>query len=227
MRTFAYFCAAAALSLAGFAGLPGMANAAGEPALGVIETAQNSHVDGITAVPGSDFFAGEEFVTYDAGQVELRVRQCRIYLGATTDARFLPDSHPDDLQVMQGTARYRCPAGALLWIETPAGIIHGADGQPASGMIVVTDDHTMTISADGQGLVLDNAGELHFIAPGQSYRVTIAAESADAAIIQASPEQKKRRRRKLAFWLLGGGGAAFAATAGWDHWSESPWKPNP
>jgi hypothetical protein len=227
MRTFTYFCAAA-LSLATVAGVAKAAgDPAGEPALGVIEVARNSHVDGINAVEGSNFYAGEEFVTYDAGQVELRVRQCRIYLGATTDARFLPDSHPDDLLVVQGTARYSCPKGAILWIETPAGIIHGAEDQAASGMIVVTDDHTMTISAQGQGLVLDNAGELHFIAPGDSYRVTVAAESADAGIIPASPEQKKRRRRKLAFWLLGGSGAAYAATAIWQELSESPYKPTP
>jgi hypothetical protein len=186
---------------------------------------QNGHLDGLDAAAGADFYGGEEFVTYEAGAMQLRVHQCRIDLGATTDARFLPDAHPDHLLVVQGSARYSCPAGAMLWIDTPAGIIHGSDGMPASGMVVISDPHDLTISAYGQGLVLDNEGELHLIGPGQMYRVAVE-EEAEAAGASLPPQaQKKHRRRKLAMWLIGGSIATFAAGEIWEQDSESPYKP--
>jgi hypothetical protein len=222
MRLIGYVCIAGLLCAAA-----PLAKAAGEQALGVIEVSQNAHVDGVDAAAGSNFYAGEEFVTFEAGEVRLRVHHCRIDLGATTDARFLPDETPDHLQVIQGSARYSCPAGAILWIETPAGILHGSDGMPASGMIVITDAHNLTISAYDQGLILDNDGELHLIGAGESYRVAVEEESADADAGQPPQVQKKRRRRKLALWLIGGGVAAFAVSEIWQVESESPYKPEP
>ena len=203
--------------------------AAGDQPLGVIDVAQDSRVDGLDATAGADFYAGEEFVTNQDGTMKLRIRDCRIDLGVSTDARFLPDSHPDHLQVLQGTARYSCRAGAMLLIETPAGIVHGADGKDASGMVVINDAHNLVISAYGDGLVLDNDGEIHLIAAGESYRVTVSDESADASLPE-SPEdqnQRKHKRRKLAMWLIGGGAVAFGAAELYEQWSESPYKPKP
>jgi hypothetical protein len=197
-------------------------NAAGEQPIGVVVVSQNGHLDGTNAVEGTNFYGGEEFVTYESGAMQLRVRDCRIDLGAATDARFLPDSHPDHLLVIQGSARYSCPAGAAIWIETPAGVVHGTDGMPSSGMVVVSDAHNMTISAYGEPLVLDNEGELHLINAGESYRVAVADED-PGAVPQST--QNKHRRRKLVFWLIGGATAAFAAGEIWEQDSESPYKP--
>jgi hypothetical protein len=204
------------------------AKAAVKQPLGVIEVSQNGHVNGTEAAPGSDFYGGEEFVTYESGSMQLRVRDCRIDLGATTDARFLPDAHPDHLLVIQGSARYSCPAGAVLWVDTPAGIVHGSEGMPASGMIVVNDAHDLVISAYGEGLILDNDGELHLIGGGQSYRVAVSDEYANAGTSgDGSPQaQKKHRRHKLALWLIGGGVAAFAAGEIWEEESESRTNPS-
>jgi hypothetical protein len=221
MRLRTYFflaalvCAGPAVSSAG---------AAGSQPIGVIVNSQNGRLDGSSAVQGTNFFGGEEFVTYESGAMQLRVRECRIDLGATTDARFLPDSHPEHLLVIQGSARYSCPASAMLWLETPAGVLHGADGMPSSGMIIVNDAHSMTVSAYGEPLVLDNDGELHMINAGQSYRIAISEEDTDGG---APPKTAvNRRRRRLAMWLISGAAAAFITAALWDNMSESPYKPS-
>lgn len=220
-------CVCIAALCASLGALP--TRAAGDQPLGVIDVAQDSRVDGLTAAAGADFYAGEEFVTNQDGAVKLRIRDCRIDLGASTNARFLPDSHPDRLQVIQGSARYSCRAGAMLLLETPAGIVHGADGKDTSAMVVINDAHNLVISAYGDGLVLDNDGDIHLIAAGESYRVTVSDESADASAPE-SPEdenQRKRRRRKLAMWLIGGGAVGFGAAELYEQWSESPYKPKP
>lgn len=199
-------------------------SAAGKSPIGVVEVSQNANLDGQNAVVGSDFYGGEEFVTYQEGQVRLRVHHCRIDLGEMTNARFLPDASPDRLLVIQGSARYSCPIGAALLIETPAGVLHGADGKAASGMVEVTDAHDLMISAYDAPLVLDNDGELHYIQAGQTYRVAVTDE-ADNGV--ASPQAVSHHRRKLLLWrVMGIGSVAVADYFLWNCLTESPWKPN-
>jgi hypothetical protein len=223
MRLLGYFCLTAMVCVGSAARL---AQAAGDQPIGVVVNSQNGNLDGTAAVAGSDFYGGEEFVTYAQGSMQLRVHHCRIDLGENTDARFLPDETPDHLLVIQGSARYSCPAGAFLLIDTPAGIVHGVEGQPASAMIVITDPRNLVISAYDQGLVLDNDGELHGINAGQTYRVAVE-EEADASPASGYPPQvqRKRRRRKIAMWLIGGSVTAFAVTDVIEQMDESPYKP--
>ncbi len=223
MRLLGYVCLAGMISASWGARL---ARAAGDQAIGVVVSSQNGNLDGTVAVAGSDFYGGEEFVTYAQGAMQLRVHHCRIDLGENTDARFLPGETPDHLLVIQGSARYSCPKGALLLIDTPVGTVHGIEGQPASGMIVITDAHDLVISAYDQGLVLDNEGELHGIDAGQTYRVAVEEEAdADPASAYPPQVQRKRRRRKIAMWLIGGGVMAFAVTDVIEQMDESPYTP--
>jgi hypothetical protein len=199
-------------------------------ALGVIDVAQNAHVDGLNAVVGTNFYAGEEFVTWEAGTVQMRIHKCRVELGAATDATFLPDTLMDHLMVRQGSAHFSCPKGGLFLLETPAGIVRGAEGQAASGMVVINDAHNLVISASGDDLILDNDGELHLIKAGESYRVTVAEEDADASAAPAPGQgpqgQHRHRRRKLAFYLIMHAGVpAAVAYVGWHYLTESPSKP--
>jgi hypothetical protein len=198
-------------------------------AIGVVVSSENARADGVDATIGSNLYAAEEFATYEHGRLELRVKDCRIYMGANTEAHFQSDSVRDHLVILQGAARYRCPAGAVLWIETPAGIVHGAEGLAASGLIVVNDAHNLVITADAQDLVLDTDGELHLVKAGQSYRVAVSddddqpddANSGNANIKQPG---NPRRHRKIAMWLIGGGVHAVLAYEIGNQKSESPYK---
>jgi hypothetical protein len=201
--------------------------AAADDALGVVEVSRNANLDGLDAVQGSNFYGGEEFVTSRSGGIQLRVHQCRLELGELTSARFLPDSMPDHLLLIQGVARFSCPRGATLLIDTPAGVIRGAEGMPSSGMINVTDAHNLTVSAYDQSLLLDNDGELHLIGAGQTYRIAVTQE--------ASPRQDGRPpryavnnhplRRRIAMSLIFGAPIAYAGVTTWCEITESPSTP--
>lgn len=198
-------------------------------AIGVVVASQNGRVNDIDAQPGSNFYASEQFITREQGSMELRAHDCRIYLGANTNVHFLPDSTRDHLVAVAGTARYRCPAGASFWLETPAGIVRAAEGQPGSGMVVINDAHNLVISADGGDLVLDTDGELHLVKAGQSYRVAVMEEEtaqtssgSNADIQRPGP---RRPRRKIAMWLIGGGAVAVVSYEIWHSGAESASKP--
>lgn len=223
MRIPGCFLPLAFLAISGLAAPS--AHAAGNGPIGVVEVSQNANLDGQNAVAGSDFYGGEEFVTYQQGQVRLRVHLCRVDLGEMTNARFMPDAAPDRLLVIQGTARYACPAGGAILIETPAGMLHGVDGKAASGMVAVTDAHNLVISAYDQPLVLDNDGELHYIEAGQTYRVAVT----DVADYGAGSQQavNHRRRKRIVMWLVLGGGVVTADYFLWNQLTESPSSPTP
>lgn len=208
-----------------FAGVVALsAGAAGNSPIGVVEASQNANLDGQNAAAGSDFYGGEEFVTYQEGQARLRVNHCRIDLGEMTNARFLPDSTPDRLLVMQGTARYSCPKGAALLIDTPAGVLHGIDGQAASGMVQVTDAHDLVISAYDQRLVLDNDGELHSIEAGQTYRIAVLEQVGYGASRQ---QTAVHHRKRIVLWLVFASGTAVAGDyLLWNCLTESPSRPS-
>lgn len=196
------------------------ASAAGNSPIGVVEVSQNATLDGQSAGVGSDFYAGEEFVTYQQGQMRLRVRLCRIDLGEMTNARFLPDATPDRLVVTQGRARYSCPVGVALLLDTPAGVLHGVNGKAASASVGVADAHDLVISAYDQPLVLDNDGELHSIDAGQTYRVAVTQQADYGGSPQAAHH---RRRRRLVMWrLMGVGSVAVADYLWWNCLTERP-----
>jgi hypothetical protein len=227
MRFTRYFCACGLVFLALLAA---PAHSAPNAAIGVVVSSQNAYADGVDATIGSNLYAAEEFATYEHGRLELRLKDCRIYLGANTEAHFQPDSVRDHLVVLQGAARYRCPAGAVLWIETPAGIVHGAEGLAGSGLIVVNDEHNLVITADAQDLVLDTDGELHLVKAGQSYRVAVSDDDEQVAGANSGNANIKQpgnplRHRKIAMWLIGGGAGALVAGEIWNQKSESPYKP--
>lgn len=220
MRISRYFPPLAVLALSGLATLA--ASAAGDGPIGVVEVSQNASLDGQGATVGSDFYGGEEFVTYQQGQMRLRVHNCRIELGEVTDARFLPDAKPDRLLVIQGSARYSCPIGAALVLETPAGVLRGVDSKAASASVRVTDAHDLLISAYDQPLVLDNEGELHYIEAGQTYRIAVTG---GAGYGDGAQQAVHHHRRKLVMWRVMGVGSVAVADCLW-WFAESPSKPN-
>jgi hypothetical protein len=209
----------------------GVARAAGpERSLGVVETADNARLDNDDATRGMNFFAGQEFVTRDDGELRLRVNTSRVEVGASSRIDFLADSCPTGLRMIAGILRFSEPVNGGVTIATPAGVVRGMDGRAASGLIVVHDANNLEISAYEQDLVLDNDGELHVIPAGQSYRIGVqnAAQDPPASSPTSAPIPAFHPpRRKLVFYAIAGAVAVFVNWEIWDQDSESPYKPKP
>ena len=191
-----------------FSTASGAAWAAGsERPLGTIELADRARLDGNDALKGAEFFAGQNLATGEGGILQIEIHSGWIEMGAFTNATFLRDASLSRLQITRGSLRFSEPANGGFVIDTPAGILRGAEGHGAAGMVVIHDAKTMEISAYGQDLVLDNDGELHLIPAGRSYRVEVreAAASSSGPMAGYNPP-----RRKLALYLIGGAVAIFA-----------------
>lgn len=200
---------------------------AGEKPLGVVIQAERARLDNAEASRGATVYSGDSFGTDTGGALRLSIGSGQIYLPASSAATLTSGSNLAHLTLTRGSITLATPASGQLEVETPAGIVRGADGQAASGQVTLVNPQEMIVSAYRGNLILDNDGELHTIPEGKAYRIVIDQEP-DAAPVQDNYPQdvhRAKKRKKLAFYLILTGAAALISYGAWSELSESPSKP--
>ncbi len=200
--------------------------AANEKALGQVVQAQDAQIGEAKVAVGTTVYPGDSVATNAGGALRLRLGTSQAYLLSSSAATLAQDADAIRAVVTRGTVGFSSDGKDQFELEIPEGILRAANGQPAYGQVTITGPQEVVISAYKNDLVLDNDGELHTIAAGKSYRVTMDDDPATAAGDEQTVSPRKRRRRRLAFLLLFGAGAAIASAVIWHQLSESPSKPD-
>jgi hypothetical protein len=213
-----------AILAGGLCNLPSMASS--EKPLGVIAQADRAHLDSASAATGATVYAGDSFDTETGGTLRLRLGTSQFYLLASSAATLAQNPSGAMLTLARGTAGFSSPASGQLQLETPAGIVRGAQGKPAYGQVTIKSPNELVVSAFRGELLLDNEGEFHSIPEGKSYRVVIETdpESSSNDNKDFQPAQNRHRKRRLAFYLIFTGAVAFMSYEIWKEFSESPTK---
>jgi hypothetical protein len=213
-----------ALLVAGFCNFPSLASS--EKPLGVIAQAERARVDNTNASTGATVYAGDTFDTDIGGTLRLRLGTSQFYLLASSAAALAQKSSGAMLTLTRGTAGFSSVASGQLQLDTPAGIVRGAQDKPVYGQVTIKSPHEMIVSAFRGELLLDNEGEFHSIPEGRSYRVTIEPDpdpsSNDNRDFQSA--QNHHRKRRIIFAIILTGAMAFASYEIWQELSESPTK---
>jgi hypothetical protein len=218
-------CSAAAVLLAaGLWTVPAIASS-GKP-LGVVAQAQRAHLDNANAAMGASVFAGDTFETEAGGALRLRFGSSQVYLLASSAVTVAENSSGALITVTHGTVGISSSKSGQVALDTPAGIVRGAEGKAAYGQVTIAHAGEMVVSAYRGELVVDNEGELHTIPEGKSYRVMIEPdqETTSGNNPEFHPAENHHRKRRLAFYLIFTGVAAFASYELWQELSESPSK---
>lgn len=218
------------LSVALIASLSELPVAAGttEKPLGVIVVAEHAHFAGANATAGTTIYAGDAFDTEENGTLCLRVGNGQIFLLSQSAASVGTESQFVRIALTRGVAVFSASAPGQFELETPAGILRGAEGKSASGRVALTGPREMVISALNGDLTLDNDGELHLVPSGKAVRVVIDDSVAEATGDQDNPgttPHARKRRKKLAFYLIFAGAVGGIGAAIYQELSESPYKP--
>ena len=171
MRSITRLALVALLS-AGLCNLSVMA-AAGTP-LGMVVNAENAHLSEATATLGTNVFAGDSLQTDPDGTLRVRVGSNQVYLAAASFAMLL--QHHDNIRVKldRGTVGFSSPAASHFEIETPVGIIRGANGKAAFGEVTIVGPGKIMVAAYHGAIVVSNAGFERTIAEGNAYNVSLA-----------------------------------------------------
>ncbi len=228
MRSIARSCLATLLC--GLLGMPGFA--ANEKSLGLVIQAQDAQIANAKLTIGTTVYSGDKVETDPRGGLRLRMGTTQLYLLGSSSATLAQRSDAVLAVVARGTVGFSSNGTDQFELEVPEGTIRAANGQPAYGQVTIVGPQEIVVSAYQGSLILDNAGEIHTIPGGKSYRVTMDLEPATVETEMESSHDDgnttpaKRRRRRLAFYLILGGAAALGSWAIWNTISESSSSPS-
>lgn len=200
---------------------------AGEKPLGVVIQADHARLDAAEASKGATIYPGDTFDTDADGALRLRIGSGQIYLPASSAATLSSNSNLAHVTLTRGSLTMASLASSQLEVETPAGVLRGADGQAVTAQATIASPSEVLVSAVKGNLILDNDGELHNIPEGKAYRIVIDQDPSPAPVQDNYPQDfhRTKRRRRLAFFLIFAGGVALVAGVAWYELSQSPYKP--
>ncbi|MGA3293393.1 MAG: hypothetical protein ABSE45_05335 [Candidatus Acidiferrales bacterium] len=162
--------------VAGLVTFPAMA--ASEQPLATVVSAQSAYLAKANAVPGADVYLDDDLVTDPGGSLRLKVGQGQVYLLSSSEATLRQQENKVRAKMYRGTLGFSTTAPDQLEIETPMGVVRGADGQRVYGQISLLSPQKIVVSSyQGTLLVVDKAGESQTIAQGQSFTGTLTADS--------------------------------------------------
>lgn len=159
----------------GLLNLPAMA--ASEKPLAVVLTADHARLDNASATIGADVFSGDALVTDAGGSLRLTVGPSQVYLLSSSSATLVPHDSKVRARVNRGTLGFSTPAPGQLEVQTPLGLIRGADAKPIFGQVSVLSPTKIIVSSyEGTLVVADASGAEKTIQPGETYEGTLAPE---------------------------------------------------
>jgi len=177
-------CLAAILAV-GLLNLP--AFAASEKPLAVILTADHARLDNVGATTGADVFAGDALATEQGGSLRLTVGASQVYLLSASSATLAQYDNRVQTRVSLGTVGFSTSTPQQLEIQTPLGVIRGADEKTIFGQVSVLSPTRMRVSSfEGTLIVTDATGTEKRIGAGETYD----AELAPAASASDNPPPK-------------------------------------
>lgn len=160
----------------GLVNLPAMA-AASKP-LGMVVAADHAYLDHANAATGASVYSDDLLVTEQGGSLRLSVGPSQIYLLSLSSASLEPRDDKIQARVDRGTLGFSTARPAQLEIQTPLGVVHGADANPIFGQVSLVNPSTLRISSyEGTLVVEDVSGGRKIIAQGETYEGTLVSEA--------------------------------------------------
>lgn len=160
----------------GLLNLPSMA-AASKP-LGMVVAADHAYLDNAAAANGASVYSDDGLVTAEGGSMRLSVGASQIYLLSLSSASLEPREDKVQATVGKGTLGFSTPRPSQLQIQTPVGVVHGADANPIFGQVSILTPSKLRISSFEGTLVVDDLnGDHKIIAQGETYEATLVSDA--------------------------------------------------
>jgi len=171
----ARFYVTAILTL-GLLSLPAMA--ASEKPLGVVLTAERARLDNANATVGANVFSGDALVTDQGGSMRITIGPSQVYLLAATSATLEPAADRVQARVNLGVMGFSTSSPAQLEIQTPLGLVRGANAQPVFGQVNVISARKVLVSSfKGTLAFTDTNGEQRLVTQGETYEANLGADA--------------------------------------------------
>ena len=217
-QSVAMLLVAGMVSLPAMAAVPGAPTGANEKPLGMVVLATNAHVDSADATMGANVYGGDVLDTQSGGTLRLKVGGGQLYMLGDSAATLVPEEKKAHANLTRGVMGFSGSSSDGIEIETPVGVVRAAGGQArAFGQVTLRSATEMIVTSYAGTLEVEREGEVHEIAEGKTYAVTMAsAEPQKYGVVPG-----KKDKDKLALTLIIVGGTVVAGTILWCVESES------
>lgn len=180
----------------GLINLPLMA-AASKP-LGMVVAAEHAYLDHANAATGASVYSDDALVTDQGGSLRLSVGASQIYLLSLSSASLEPRDDKIQARVDRGTLGFSTASPSQLQIQTPLGVVRGADANPIFGQVSLLSPSKLRITSyKGTLVVEDVGGAQKTIAEGDTYEGTLVS---DASGGQDDNQPRKGRTGAVVNW---------------------------
>jgi len=164
----------------GLVNLPLMA-AASKP-LGMVVAADRAYLDHANAATGASVYSDDALVTEQGGSLRLSVGASQIYLLSLSSASLEPRDDKVQARVDRGTMGFSTDRPSQLQIQTPLGVVRGADANPIFGQVSLLTPSKLRISSYKGTLVVEDVnGDRKIIAEGETYEGTLVPAASGGA----------------------------------------------
>jgi hypothetical protein len=145
--------------------------------LGMVVAAKRATLDSTNASNGADIYSDDALVTDEGGSLRFNAGASQLYLLSLSSASLETHENRIQARIDRGTLGFSTAAPDQLEIQTPLGLIRGADAKPVFGQVSVLSSGKLQITSyEGTLLVLSN-GEEKTIAQGEAYEATLLSDS--------------------------------------------------
>lgn len=180
----------------GLLNLPLMA-AASKP-LGMVVAADRAYLDHANAASGASVYSDDALVTDQGGSLRLSVGASQIYLLSLSSASLEPRDDKIQARVDRGTLGFSTARPNHLQIQTPLGVVRGADANPIFGQVSLLSPSKLRITSyKGTLVVEDISGEQKIIAEGETYEGTLVSDTSGG---QDDNQPRKGRTGAVVNW---------------------------
>jgi ferric-dicitrate binding protein FerR (iron transport regulator) len=155
--------------------------AASADALGTVVSSSGASVSGTVAPVGTTVFAGDNLSTADAGSVQLRTKDARLMLGASSAATVNEDSGMPGATLLRGSATFSTASSKAFSLNAATAVIRPKSDEPTIGQVTILSAKQLLVKCTRGELTITVGDDSRVIAEGSAYRIVLdPAESKEA-----------------------------------------------
>lgn len=198
------------------------AEAASTRALGFVQIAQSSSLDGIPAVNGTNVVTGDLLATDSNGQLELQFGTNMLYIPGASVVKLASDKNGVVAALTTGSVEFSSPSGNGMAVDAEDILITPKTSQATRAQVTLLAKDELKIAAVAGPLNLEIDGHSYSLDPGKTYGVRIVDEAAPSQYETGRPA---RQRRGLIILVLASAAVAAAIIFLVKELNESPEVP--
>lgn len=142
-------------------------------ALGTVVVSEHASVGGVGVPVGTTIFAGDNVVTADDGNVQLRAGAARFELSASSVATLNTVGGMPEATLLRGTATFSTANAQAFALNFLKAVIRPQTDQPTIGQVTVLGERQLQVTCVRGALTIAVEDDSRVIPEGSSYRILL------------------------------------------------------